>query len=174
MHASGCSTYQCGRKKEHYAWSIMHGAFSRFLFPPFPTLCFPPVIGVTGACLLWGMEGSWLGYQVLPAIGTVSILELAATSGSSRMSPAPNLHIATQLFTIKKYLGHNTSIGVDSGISLSTTIQRFTFGRTFSPESSTWRLGDSGTNITKKRFATTCFSNEGEDSWQPFMIKIQL
>ena len=29
----------------------------------------------------------------------VSILELAANSGSSRMTLAPNLHIVTQLFT---------------------------------------------------------------------------
>ena len=36
--------------------------------------------------------GSWLGCQVLPAMGAVSILGLAANSGSSRMSQAPNLH----------------------------------------------------------------------------------
>ena len=45
-----------------------------------------------------GCWGSWLGCQVLPVIGAVSILELAANSGSSRMSWAPNLHIVTQLF----------------------------------------------------------------------------
>ena len=39
----------------------------------------------------WG-GGSWLGCQVLPAISAVSILELVANSGSSRMSRAPNLH----------------------------------------------------------------------------------
>ena len=33
-----------------------------------------------------GCGGPWLGCQVLPAIGAVSILELAANSGSSRMS----------------------------------------------------------------------------------------
>ena len=38
------------------------------------------------------MGGSWLGCQVLPAISEVSILDLAANSGSSRMSRAPNLH----------------------------------------------------------------------------------
>ena len=37
--------------------------------------------------------------QVLPAIGVVSILELAATTGSSRMSQAPNLQLAMQLLT---------------------------------------------------------------------------
>ena len=46
-----------------------------------------------------GCGGSWLGCQVLPASIAVSILELAANSGSSRMSRAPNLHIAPQLFT---------------------------------------------------------------------------
>jgi len=39
-----------------------------------------------------GCGGSWLGCQVLPAISAVSILELVANSGSSRMSRASNLH----------------------------------------------------------------------------------
>ena len=44
-------------------------------------------------CLSYlGRAGSWLGCQVLPAISAVSILELVASSGSSRMSRAPNLH----------------------------------------------------------------------------------
>ena len=44
-------------------------------------------------CLSYlGRGGSWLGCQVLPAISAVSILELVANSGSSRMSQAPNLH----------------------------------------------------------------------------------
>ena len=44
-------------------------------------------------CLSYlGRGGSWLGCQVLPAISVVSILELVATGGSSRMSQAPNLH----------------------------------------------------------------------------------
>ena len=44
-------------------------------------------------CLSYlGCGGSWLGCQVLPAISVVSILELVANSGSSRMSRAPNLH----------------------------------------------------------------------------------
>ena len=38
--------------------------------------------------------------QVLPGIGAVSILELAANSGSSRMFRAPNLQRATMLFII--------------------------------------------------------------------------
>ena len=40
------------------------------------------------------------GFLGLPAIGTVSILELAANKGSSRMSQASNLHIET-LFLIE-------------------------------------------------------------------------
>ena len=65
-----------------------------------PTLCFPLSISVTGACSFRGRGGSWLGCQVLPAIGAVSILELAANGGSSRMFRAPNLQRATMLFTI--------------------------------------------------------------------------
>ena len=52
-------------------------------------------------CLSYlGRGGSWLGCQVWPAISAVSILELVANSGSSRMSRAPNLHSlrATKLF----------------------------------------------------------------------------
>ena len=37
--------------------------------------------------------------QVLPAIGVVSILELAATTGNSRMSQAPNLQLVMQSLT---------------------------------------------------------------------------
>ena len=66
--------------------------------PSLPTLCFPLCISVTGACFSRGHGGSWLGCQVLPAIGAVSILELATNSGSSRMSRAPNLQSATKLF----------------------------------------------------------------------------
>jgi len=44
-------------------------------------------------CLSYqGRGASWLGCQVLPAISAVSISELAANSGSSRMSRAPTLH----------------------------------------------------------------------------------
>ena len=41
---------------------------------------------------------SWLGCQVLPSIGAVSMLELAANSGSTRMSQAPTHHVVGQLF----------------------------------------------------------------------------
>ena len=72
-----------------------------------------------------GRGDSWLSCQVLPPISAGSILELAANNGSSRMSQAPNLHIATQLLTlfvklqtlwpiisvlvISKLLGHQSS-----------------------------------------------------------------
>ena len=46
-------------------------------------------------------EDSWLGCQVLPAVGAVSILELAANtcSRSSRTSWAPILHLSDIYFT---------------------------------------------------------------------------
>ena len=44
-------------------------------------------------CLSYqGRRGSLLGCHVLPVLSAVSILELVANSGSSRMSRAPNLH----------------------------------------------------------------------------------
>ena len=74
----------------------MCGALSSFCPPPF---CFP--LCICARCLSsWGRGGLWLGSQVLPAIGAVSILELAVKSGSSRMSLAPNLHIVTQFFNV--------------------------------------------------------------------------
>mgnify|MGYP000571488336 CR=1 FL=1 len=39
------------------------------------------------------------GGRDLPAIGEVSILELATHNGSSRMSQAPNLHLVMQFLT---------------------------------------------------------------------------
>ena len=70
---------------------------SGFSSPPPPSLL--STVYQCDRCLSpHGRGGSWLGCQVLPAIGAVSILELAAKSGSSRMSQAPNLHRATKLF----------------------------------------------------------------------------
>ena len=54
----------------------------------------PPLLLPLFISMAWG---SWQGYQVLPAISAVSILELAADRGSSRMSKAPNLHLAMRL-----------------------------------------------------------------------------
>jgi len=87
--------YRCGGNK-----SIFRGAFSDFSpfipLAPLQPLYFPLFIIVTGACLL-GV--SWLGCQVLPAIGAISFLGLAANSGISRMCQAPNLHLATPLLS---------------------------------------------------------------------------
>ena len=74
--------------------SIVCGEFSGFCsLPPHPLLS--TVYQCDGCLFFSGAWGSWLGCQVLPAIGAVSILELAANSGSSRMSWAPNLQRAT-------------------------------------------------------------------------------
>ena len=51
---------------------------------------------------------SWLGCQVLPSIGAVSMLELAANSGSTRMSQAPTHDVVGQLF--KYFLLHNNNL----------------------------------------------------------------
>ena len=58
----------------------------------FSTLLFSTVYQCDGCLSYRGHGSSWLACQVLPAISAVSILELAANSGSSRMSRAPNLH----------------------------------------------------------------------------------
>ena len=69
----------------------MCGAFSGFRSLPSPP--FASTVYQCEGCLSYqGRGGSWLGCQVLPAISAVSILELVANSGSSRMSRAPNLH----------------------------------------------------------------------------------
>ena len=46
------------------------------------------------------MEALQLGFQVLPAIGALSVCSWFASSGSSRMSRAPNLHLVTQLLIL--------------------------------------------------------------------------
>ena len=48
--------------------------------------------------------GSWLDCQDLPAMGEVSIQELAASSDSSWMSQAPNLHLVMQLVAYNMHL----------------------------------------------------------------------
>ena len=77
----------------------MCAAFSRF----FPSLLHPLLSSVYqhDGCLSSRCHGgSWLGYQSLPVIDAVSILELAANSGSSTMSQASNLHTETQLHIV--------------------------------------------------------------------------
>ena len=90
--------YRCGRKKEYFAWSIC-----TFSIPS--PLLLSTVYQCDGCLYAWGHGGSWLGCQVLPAIGAVSTLELAANSGSSRMSQIPNL--AMQLLININFASHN-------------------------------------------------------------------
>ena len=74
--------------------------------PPPPH--FPPSFPLFTQCdrclpsLLRG--GSWLACQDLPAMGAVSIWELAANSGISWISPAPYLNFVMQLLKGKKKL----------------------------------------------------------------------
>ena len=78
----------------------MCGAFSSFFAPSLPLPLLSTVYQCDGCLSYLGRGGSWLGCQVWPAISAVSVLELVANSGSSRMSRAPNLHSlrATKLF----------------------------------------------------------------------------
>ena len=51
----------------------MCGAFSGFLFPPFPTLCFPLCISVMGACLLGGVGAhGWVARFCQPSVQSLS------------------------------------------------------------------------------------------------------
>ena len=52
----------------------------------------PTVYQCDGCISFWGHGSSWLVCQVWPSIGAVSILELAANSGSYRRCQASNLH----------------------------------------------------------------------------------
>jgi len=88
--------YQCGGKLEHYLWSVLWFFVSSV---PHPLLSTVYQCDMRPSSQEHG--GSWLDCQVLPAIGAVSIMELAASSGSSRMFQAPNLHRAMQLFNSK-------------------------------------------------------------------------
>ena len=60
--------------------------------PSLPHPLLSTVYQCDGCLSYLGCQGSWFGCQVLPNISAVSILELVANSGSSRMSRAPNLH----------------------------------------------------------------------------------
>ena len=75
--------------------------FSSIPSPPFAFHC----VSVDGCLSYLGHGSSWLGCQVLPAISAVSILELAANSGSSRMSRTHNLHILSESDKVV-YLAH--------------------------------------------------------------------
>ena len=82
-------TRTCSIVRRGSSWA---GQFS----PPLPSL-FHCLFSVTGACFPFLCGGSWLSCQDLPAMGEVSIKELAANTGSSRMFQAPKLHLVVQL-----------------------------------------------------------------------------
>ena len=82
-------TWTCSVVRSGSSWA---GQFS----PPLPSL-FHCLFSVTGACFPFLCGGSWLSCQDLPAMGEVSIKELAANTGSSRMFQAPKLHLVVQL-----------------------------------------------------------------------------
>ena len=95
---------------------------------PCPSLSFHYFISVTGACFLPLRGGSWLGCLNLPAMGAVSIWELAANSGSSWMSQAPNLHFARQLLkTILRRLKPVSTLSTNCAICF---VQRQSYGAT--------------------------------------------
>ena len=71
--------------------------FFLFLFFPPCSLLTSPIYQFDGCLSFRGCGGLWLGSQTFLAITAVSILELAAKSGSSKLSQAPNLHLAIQL-----------------------------------------------------------------------------
>ena len=85
-----CLCFECNLQR-YEEWQL----FAKAVFPTLPSL-FPLFIQCdTVFPFLCG--GTWLGCQVFPAMGDVSIQELAANSGSSRMFQAPNLPLAIQL-----------------------------------------------------------------------------
>ena len=87
--ARGCRAYSpVGRE----VGALRVERLAVFLFPPFTTPLLSTVYQCDGCLSSLGRGGSWLGCQVLPAISAVSMLELVANCGSSRMSWAPNLH----------------------------------------------------------------------------------
>ena len=90
--------YRCGGKKVHFVWSVWQFSPLSSAFYCLTVWCMPVLSGVWLGAHAWCVGCSWLGCQVLPAISAVFILVLAANSGSSRMSQAPNLHLEMQLF----------------------------------------------------------------------------
>ena len=95
-HAPGCRAYSSvGRE----VGAVCVERLAVFV-PSLPHTLLSTVYQCDGCLSYLGRGGLWLGCQVLPAISAVSILELVANSGSSRMSQAPNLHSlrATKLF----------------------------------------------------------------------------
>ena len=63
--------YQCGRKKEHFVWSV------KWFFLPSPSAFH--YLSVLWVPVFLGAWGSWLVWQVLPAIGAVLELDVSGT-----------------------------------------------------------------------------------------------
>ena len=89
--ALGCNTYLS-------LWFSFMLSVSAVFVPFLPHPLLSTVYRCDWCPSFQGCGGSWLGCQVFPAIGAVSLMELAANSESSRISWAPNPHRATQLF----------------------------------------------------------------------------
>ena len=69
--------------------------------PPIPVLSLFPLFQQCDGCLFLLLHGaSQLGCQDLPSMGAVFILGLAASSGSSWMSQACNLHFSNAVVKI--------------------------------------------------------------------------
>ena len=86
--ALGCRAYLSVGREVGALWVERLAVF----VPSLPHPLLSTVYQCDGCLSYLGRGGSWLGCQVLPAISAVSILELVASSGCSRMSRAPNLH----------------------------------------------------------------------------------
>jgi len=84
---------------------------------------------VTVACFyLLPRGGSWLGCLDLPAMGAVSIKELAANSGSSWMFQALNIRFVKQLLIWCLYgciakVVETTKLGLGLGLGLEYRMQ---------------------------------------------------
>ena len=82
-------------------FSLGSGRLGLFVLGLWVSLAMSPSLSKHAVTLLRGPQawcgGSWFGFQDLSAMGAVSIWELAADSGSSWMSQAPNLHLVIQL-----------------------------------------------------------------------------
>ena len=96
-HALGCSAYLSVWQE---VGTLCVERLAIFV-PSLPHPLLSTVYQCDGAPSSRGCGGSLLGCQALPAISAVSILELAANAGSSRVSWAPNLHRAMQLFILR-------------------------------------------------------------------------
>ena len=124
----GCSS-GCRR-----IWAFFFGALAcPAMSPPF-LRAMPSLLG---GPLAWS-GGSWLGCLDLPAMEAVSIWELAAYSGSSWMSQAPNLHFARQLLNAVKC---NLTDLTTRSTSFSFTVSSLLDMRMCQKSSCSWSIG---------------------------------